>query len=91
MKKGRIIIEYEGHQAIYKSKKGKWFSSEKCFEDILNQNLPNFEEYGPDLPLRIGGIEKVVLDAVKKIYGSLLNVIVFEPSPLPPEKNGVVI
>jgi len=85
-----IMIEYKGSQASWSSKSQKWVSTDKQFENILNRNLPDDDDITASMPFRIGGLDKIVLDKIKAVFGRTLNVIAFLPSPAPEEIDGVL-
>ena len=85
------IIEWKNNQATYDSKVGKWISSEKFFQDFLNKSLPKDEDIPIAYGLMKGGIDKIVVDEVKKILGDDVEVIVSKPDPPPEEKKDVLI
>jgi len=84
-----IAIEYKRFNATWSSKSEKWTSTDKNFVAILNQNLPDNEELDYDVPFRTGGMDKLVLDEIKKPLGKALNVIAFFPTPPPAEQEGI--
>lgn len=84
-----ILIKYKNSQASWSSKSEKWASTDKYFEKILNHSLPDYDDIGPSIAFRVGGMDKLVLDNVKAIFGKQLEVVSFLPSPVPEEKVGV--
>lgn len=84
-----IAIEYKGLQASWSSKSRKWASTDEVFADILNQHLPDEDEISASIAFRDGGLDKLVLDEIKKLLGKVLKVIAFHPTLPPAEKEGV--
>ena len=84
-----IAIEYRGLQASWSSKSGRWVSTNKKFMEVLNGCLPDEDDISADTPFRIGGIDKVVLELVKNLFGKALKVIAFYPNAAPEEVEGV--
>ena len=84
-----IMIEYKGLQASWSSKSGRWASTNKKFMEVLNGCLPDEDDISADTPFRIGGIDKIVLDKVKEVFGKVLKVIAFYPNAAPEEVKGI--
>lgn len=84
-----IAIEYKGSQATWSSKSQKWTSTNQAFTELLNRYLPDEDDLDAGVAFRVGGLDKIVLDEIKKLLGKALRVIAFFPSPAPAEKEGV--
>ncbi len=85
-----ILVKYRNSQASWSFKSEKWVSADKEFADILNRHLPDEDEISPSVPFRIGGMDKIVLDSAKDVFGKQLEVVSFLPGLAPEEKEGVV-
>ncbi len=84
------MIEHKGLQATWTFNIGVWISTDKRFAEMLNSLLPEDDELSPSVPFRTGGMDKLVLDKVKAVFGKALKVIAFVPDPAPEEQEGVV-
>lgn len=84
-----IAIEYKGYHASWSSKSGRWTSTDTDFVELLNRYLPDEEELDTSTPFKTGGLDKLVLDEIKKLFGKALKVIAFFPSPAPEEQEGI--
>lgn len=84
-----IAIEYKGLQASWSSKSKIWASTDDVFASILNDHLPDEDEIPASIAFRDGGLDKLVLDEIKKLLGKLLKVVAFHPTPAPAEEEGV--
>lgn len=85
-----VMIEYKGLQASWSSKSQKWTSTDEQFAKVLNRNLPNKNEITVDIPFRIGGMDKIVLDKIKELLGKALKVVAFFPTLAPVERKEMV-
>lgn len=85
-----IMIEHKGLQATWTFTIGKWISTDKTFAKMLNESMPDEDDISPSMPFRVGGLDKIVLDGAKKMFGKVLNVVAFVPEPVPEEIEGIV-
>lgn len=90
-----IIIEFDNIEFSFSSKFLKWKSEDKELEKMFNNNLP-LDLMGADTPFKEGpmgtiGIDGLFLERAIDIVGSdEINIIRYEPEPIPKEEEGLV-
>lgn len=83
-----LTIRYHDAVASWDKDDHIWRSKDKGFIKTLNQLLPE-EALAVDAPFREGGVEGIVLDRAKEIFGKEIEVLVFEPTDPPPDEDDI--